>query len=204
MKIHSLPETLFCSNGKIVNRYVGSKLEDFIEKMQAFMSLDDAMVSVDAGSQSSGTEPLDTVITAIPSTFSLPSVSVSFEPGFIDVNFLTAVGLGNMSLTPTIIINNQASIAANSLEIQNMFEKEAYVDLRANLTGEDVVKLYEYRVPTISPDGTCSNIYQLAKKPFNLATNAYYLPFDTELLSTHPMTTRLIALNRAIDLLYEV
>jgi hypothetical protein len=53
--------------------------------------------------------------------------------------------------------------------------------------------LYEYRVPMLNAEGTCSNVEQLSQRPFNLAVDAYKImsSFDSVLAMQHPMTLRL-------------
>lgn len=53
-------------------------------------------------------------------------------------------------------------------------------------TWADIQTLFSYRVPTISLDGTCSNIHQLAKEPFNLATSVYHVEYSAESLASFP------------------
>jgi putative methionine-R-sulfoxide reductase with GAF domain len=76
------------------------------------------------------------------------------------------------------------------------------------LTDEVVQHMYEYRVPTISADGTCSNTEVLAKSPFNLAVNGYNIcgasAFSAAELRSHPMTERLVRLKSIIEGLYEL
>jgi putative methionine-R-sulfoxide reductase with GAF domain len=69
----------------------------------------------------------------------------------------------------------------------------------------DVNSLFIYRIPTVSKDGTCSNIAKLSVRPFNLAVDAYHMDISTssalsndQLLRQHPVTVRLSLLNRIV------
>lgn len=100
LKIYTLPQTLFCNDGNILYRYVGSKLEDFKENFEALMAFDERSKEVDAEIHNSGPEdliqPVDTIISPIPSSFILSRLSVlefaSSTGPFLDFNLLVALG----------------------------------------------------------------------------------------------------------------
>lgn len=90
----------------------------------------------------------------------------------------------------------------HSAAVTNEILTKAY-DL-STCSDADILSLFEYRVPTLSLDGTCSNVHQLAKRPFNLATDAYNIPFNADSLRSHPATLRLHRLHHIVDHIYEV
>merc|ERR1711974_249763 len=68
------------------------------------------------------------------------------------------------------------------------------------LTAAQIEKLYSYRVPKVSEDGSCSLTTQLEKEPVNLAKEVFSLDYEKfEDLREHPLTLRLWRLNQIVE-----
>lgn len=107
------------------------------------------------------------------------------------INLVVAVGLGNMDIKLNDISNLNNGV-------KTIFSNE---DTFTEVTIEELEKLYEYKIPTVSADGTCSNLDKLASKPFNLALNAYHIEYSPEILCNHLATYRLIKLGEIVNIL---
>lgn len=65
----------------------------------------------------------------------------------------------------------------------------------------DINKLFIYKIPIISKNGTCSNSNIMSPNPFNLATNVYKIDKNID-LRNHQKTQYLNRLYTVVELLY--
>ena len=111
------------------------------------------------------------------------------------------IATGDVSIIITQIVDFSVPPFLEPLVTDAILANECDAKMKSD---EDLMSLYEYIVPTVSADGTCSNVHHMAKRPFNLATDVYGLTFTVEVLRNHAMTRRLLRLNEVVSYLYEL
>ncbi len=143
---------------------------------------------------------------------SVPNISFGVDvsanaPSAITFQLLDKINLGDLrfSAQEMVTLNSAVTEVLQSQEIAS-----------TKFSSADVQKLYVYKVPTVSSDGTCSNVSFMAKRPFNIASDGYKIADvdvssdnslterSCERLQSHPMTLRLFKLNRIVDRLYDM
>lgn len=90
----------------------------------------------------------------------------------------------------------------NSLRFNSIVEDCWALDL-FNLSDADIIHLYMYEIPEISPDGSCSIAGKKAEKPYNLA-QILGLSSEVITLNNHPQTERLWKLKQVVDRLQKL
>jgi putative methionine-R-sulfoxide reductase with GAF domain/thiol-disulfide isomerase/thioredoxin len=219
MQISKLPSFLFYCNGFQVDRYFGSDMNDITAKVLNLINL----TSIPSGHAQSTymSEEVTSTNDLLKdnTTIVWPSIQIGVErfaydflpvknisldayiphQSLIDkMEFLSAVGLGNLPITA----NMMRSLRAKKSVVNECFDS---IIIEPPTTEEEIFKLFEYRVPMISEDGSCSIADTLSKTPFNLAIDAYKLaPFDLSYLQGHFMTSRLQMLNALVLRIYEL
>jgi putative methionine-R-sulfoxide reductase with GAF domain len=200
--VGSLPTILFFKEGTIVGSYSGSDI-DAIRAMLLDFAGGKLEASGDGASSIGATEPVYPPIAASLSCKDRGRVSLEAADGADTAN-LSISSISMLGLDLFIDSSASAAVPSNRV-VANA--RSILVDIDA-LTDEIVRSMYEYRVPTISADGTCSNTEVLAKNPFNLAVNGYNLcaasKFSPTELKSHPMTERLVRLKSIVEGLYEI
>jgi len=91
--------------------------------------------------------------------------------------YLKSIGLENLSsevekISPEEIVTN------------------AFTKKHKPFSGKELMKLYTYFIPKLSPDGSCSITDELQEYTYNLA-ETFGLPYDTETLQNHKHSFRL-------------
>lgn len=190
--VTNLPKVLFFKNSKLIQSYTGSHINDFMQVYDAAKQGVEIHPTSDTGIEPTipSIENIDTK-----NSYLFPVKSISLKDSSISNSLLNDIGLGDLSFTPNEML--QLNHVVSNIFSENSTENDS-------LSDEQILKLYQYNVPTISQDGTCSNIHQLAKRPFNLSTDAYGLEFSIENLRKNAMTTRLIRLNAIVSKIYEL
>lgn len=93
-------------------------------------------------------------------------------------------------------------LAQESKEINlNNLVADSFTRKLPNLSDEEIIKLYQYIIPKISADGSCSIIEEPAEKPYNLA-HTYEISFSIEDLKKNPHTQRLWRLNQIVESIF--
>ena len=191
-------------------RYSGSDITQVV-------ALFDASSASSSASPDLGVPPKEPVIPLISTDLNLINLpkfnyapdSTSRSPSTsISIQLLNKINLGDMPYTAKdmMSLNTAVSGVLNDSAVQ-----------ARKFSVDEIQKLYVYKVPTVSPDGTCSNVHQMAIKPFNLASDGYkiagiestsanYLSDSSceFLASSHPLTMRLFRLNVIVEKLYEM
>lgn len=101
--------------------------------------------------------------------------------------------------------NNHNHEAAHDILIAELSVVEtATVFDQSLLQLSDDKDLFEFLVPTLSKDGTCSNSAVLSPHPFNLATVVYGLKSSSDHFEYQKRRTYLTKLHRIVALIHEV
>lgn len=198
--VSAIPHVTFLYNGSVARNYVGSNIEKVVEYYDELNSVDAASAELTTsqpgplGNASGAVEPTLFAIQELPSDFSytlrpLQSRSLCFE-------LLNSVALGALPVTGNDVLTAmQSDVVGRALA-------RSHDDLI------NVESLFVYKVPMVSEDGTCSKADMMAKRPFNLATDAYHITneadWDPAALVDHPTTRRLAFLNRVVTKLNEI
>lgn len=182
-KVQMLPTTLMFLNGDIKRIQTGSNITELVENLSLLTDSSATLSLPSVGLIEDGVEP---IIPVIDDVFHALEVCECRQQSPITFKLLIDVGLGSLEVTADSV-GGLLNIVYDVIGRSSM-----------ELLSSDVASLYEFVVPTVSQDGTCSNVHQMAKRPFNLAKDAYHIPFDTAVLQFHPMTTRLLRLKSII------
>jgi L-methionine (R)-S-oxide reductase len=190
-EVHHLPCIQIYSSGRLAVKYEGSDINEIRRLLQNVKENETAF------------------------SFAAPTL----QPEFPTLTELARSAFPSVVL-PDGNIRDQSSIVQtiSDLELRFVFPGSLYgVPTNAviaqsaaievpELSDDAIRKMYEYKVPTTSADGTCSNTDKLADIPFNLAINAYNLvsTFDAAELKAHTMTARLYRLSEVVRSLHEI
>lgn len=80
----------------------------------------------------------------------------------------------------------------------NDFVSEAFSKNKSGFTENEISDLYTYKVPKLTPDGSCSIVDELSPLPYNLS-EIYKLPFEVQTLENHKQTIYLWKLKYIIE-----
>ncbi len=84
----------------------------------------------------------------------------------------------------------------------NNFVEKAFSQIHKEFTCEEIMELYTYFIPKLTPDGSCSITEELQGLPYNLA-ETFGLSYDCKTLQTHSQTVRLWHLKNIVRNLYK-
>jgi L-methionine (R)-S-oxide reductase len=183
--------------------------------------------AVDKSTQPDGLEPPVPNVKELPNGFRLPaSRSFVFLPASANLTaHRSTAGLGRsegskvgnqLEEIPSMTFDLLSKLGLDSFRVSSQDVNAVIPDIdqtalsAANTEADQLVankdldnlrSLYEFKVPLLSLDGTCSVAHKLAKRPFNLATDAYQLPFEEEHLErllSAPTTHRLLYLRHVV------
>lgn len=218
--VTSLPHIVFFDNsvkpsGKY--SYVGSDINIILERVKGFIE-----GNYDSNISAAAIEPavpeIDEIIFESTHCLALPILSVPVSSIFIGdaasnesrvlVHVLRDLDptFDEHAIFPSAESQNVvASAFTSSVRISSDIDR-----IKATVGGgmdfydvSSVRELYTYQVPTLNAAGTCSNLAQLAKRPFSLAGDVYHISDEVtssdEKLTTHPLTQRLQCLNNAVN-----
>lgn len=201
--ISSLPTTIFFQGGSILARFSGSDIDLFesivVNRNQPSLLVEEAIEPLVPVSMS-----LDRLLNPI----IVPRMSCFESFHDISYSFLCQIGLEDIMFAPKEFIS-LSSCVKDALDAKFPVE-----DLSLSMVNQ----LYCFQVPTIGPDGSCSNLSKMAKRPFNLAVDAYgFLTEDSSNRGTGELsesdlqrllldsnTERLLRLKYVVDELYSL
>ncbi len=186
-KARALPFSVFLNESSdVVATFSGIDIEQFLIRANILIKKD----NVAASEISDAAHPIQPVIPHLTmltlhrefaksefpqketlSQYGMFSDALSFQ-------FLHDVGLGHVPFRADDMANLNSAVA----------ESFALAGPASGYTSASLVNLYSFPQPTVSADGTCSNLLEMAEKAFNLATDAYGIG-DIELRDTHTGAT---------------
>jgi len=226
MGVSKVPCFLFLHKGKVNHEIVGAKVEEIIDfitifSSAEFISSNQIIVAEDMASNFGEETDDDFTELQVPEIniildFPLNEIDVSscwfhkfllvdnslyigFRKNILTIpQFWNSIGLGSLPIQFDSFLHLN-SIVPDSISSVLSIVNTLQLDRSA------IQELYEYCVPTVSIDGSCSNTRKMSKRPFNLATDAYkFKEFNDEDLQKHKCTVRLLTLKHIVDALYQL
>lgn len=184
----SLPFCVFLhKNGTKLGSYMGSNIDEFVKQLDVFSAT--FQEDFDIGTLHLASEvPVEAPVQPVlPSIRMIPFSRNKVLPFFpkkdasctlggsggsgrfnslLSFEMLHDLGLGDVPFRPCDLLNLNTHVC-------DCFSAAAP---DGGFTHDDILSLYTFEQPTLTPDGTCSNIAVMADSRFNLAIHAYGLP----------------------------
>ena len=184
-EVRSVPTIVGLKDGKCHLTYVGSKLDTLLDRINGF-------IGSAGGEQAAVAEPESHQSAEPPAKRARTDASASSKAS--SSNALTQKAMGaliSQHLAPVL------THAGTVLQPSHLtLVRDSLSAFPPPLSRRDVQQLYEYPVPALSADGTCSASSGLAAEPFSLRS---VLEVPGDAIERHPTTVRLWRLRRVVQ-----
>lgn len=185
MEVVSVPSIVFVDDNQKIYSYNGSNILEIMKYIDLFLHSSDTLIQE--------------ISNDINKEKDIPPIYPSFK-GVSEDNLITVQLSDEMNniFSDTIIYH----IVTNNLLTQ--VSPNISITISSNIESNNHLDLFEYNIPVLSNDGTCSNADRISSYSFNLAKYIYNVNNNTTSIYSDNHINYLLKLKSIVNLIYDI